>query len=210
MDKYDVGIIGAGVAGSFAAFTIAQNNKKCKTILFDLGRPPMKRRRQLEGWLGCLPNSDGKLYINDVQNIANLVGSDNAANSFQEFKKVFSLVDDFKIIRDRAPSVSMTKKMKKFGYQILLNDYIQIFPKTIHTLSKLMSEAIDKSTNIDCSFDDEVKSITREKDIFRVVTESKEYLCKKVIIAVGRSGWRWAQKLYHDLGLIENNNTSKF
>ena len=53
MNKYDVGIIGAGVAGAFAALRISQNNPGTKTIIFDFGRPPGKRRRQLEGWFGC-------------------------------------------------------------------------------------------------------------------------------------------------------------
>jgi len=63
---YDVGIIGAGVAGSFASLKLAKEHKNVKAILFDLGRPPMKRRRQLEGWLGCLPNSDVKLYLSHI------------------------------------------------------------------------------------------------------------------------------------------------
>ena len=34
----------------------------------------MKRRRQLEGWLGCLPNSDGKIYLSDTSKVAELTG----------------------------------------------------------------------------------------------------------------------------------------
>lgn len=210
MDKYDIGIIGAGVAGSFAAFKIAQDHKKCKTILFDLGRPPMKRRRQLEGWLGCLPSSDGKLYLNDIQNVSNITGNEVSQHSFQQVKKLISSVDDFKTIHDRSPSVSMNKKIKKFGYDISLNDHIQIFPKNIHALSKSMSESVEEAKNIDFSFDDEVKTIIKKDNVFHVITESKEYLCDKVIIAVGRSGWRWARDLYNDFNIIENNNTAKF
>ena len=82
MTNYDVGIIGAGVAGSFAALKIAKDHKNIKTILFDLGRPPMKRRRQLEGWLGCLPNSDGKLYLNDLDRVSNLVGAKKTKSAY--------------------------------------------------------------------------------------------------------------------------------
>lgn len=210
MDKYDIGIIGAGVAGSFAAFKITQDYKKCKTILFDLGRPPMKRRRQLEGWLGCLPSSDGKLYFNDVKNVSTLTDVETAQSSFQQFKKLVSMVDDFKVITDRSPLVNMSKRIKKFGYQISLNDYVQIFPKNIHALSKLMSKTMDESKNIDFSFDDEVKKIIKKDDLFHVITESKEYMCNKIIIAVGRSGWRWARELYNDFNIIEDNNIAKF
>jgi uncharacterized FAD-dependent dehydrogenase len=210
MDKYDIGIIGAGVAGSFAAFKIAQDHKKCKTILFDLGRPPMKRRRQLEGWLGCLPSSDGKLYLNDIQNVSNLTNAEVSQHAFQQFKKLVSSVDDFKTIHDRSPLVNMNKKIKKFGYDISLNDHIQIFPKNIHALSKSMSEVVDEAKNIDFSFDDEVKKIIKKDNVFHIITESKEYLCNKVIIAVGRSGWRWARDLYNDFDIVEDNNIAKF
>lgn len=210
MSNFDVGIIGAGVAGAFATLKMAKDHKNVKTILFDLGRPPMKRRRQLEGWLGCLPNSDGKLYMNDLDRVTDLVGlrKSKAANNW--FQKVLSNIDDFKVTKDRAPNVAVEKRLKKIGYDISLNDYIQIYPKDIHALSKHMSEFIEDYKNITYSFDNEVKGITIQKNMFLVETESQIYKCKKLIIAVGRSGWRWARDLYSKLGIIDNNDTAKF
>lgn len=77
---FDVAIIGAGLAGSFAALRLSQQ-KNTKTILFDLGRPPGKRRRQLEGWFGVFPNSDGKFYLHDVEKISGMVGGRRAKSS---------------------------------------------------------------------------------------------------------------------------------
>lgn len=210
MDKYEIGIIGAGVAGSFAALKIAQDYKKSKAILFDLGRPPMKRRRQLEGWLGCLPSSDGKLYLNDLNKISQLVGDKTSKLSFDYFNSILSKVDKFKIIKDRDPHVAMNKKLKKFGYNLTPNDYIQLYPKNIHALSKIMADIIDKTGNIDFSFDNEVKKIYKQNNVFHVVTDVKEYLCDKIIVAVGRSGWRWVKELFTDLDIVENNNIAKF
>lgn len=42
MNVFDVGIVGAGVAGAFAALRVAERHKKTKAILFDIGRPPGK------------------------------------------------------------------------------------------------------------------------------------------------------------------------
>lgn len=211
MSNYDVGIIGAGIAGAFATLKIAKDYKNAKTILFDLGRPPMKRRRQLEGWLGCLPNSDGKLYLNDIDRVADVVGTRKAKSARTLFDKVLSNVsDDFKIIKDKAPSASVDKKIKKLGYEVQLNDYIQIYPKDIHSLSKYMAETVEQSKNITFSFDNEVKRIYKTKNVFTVVTEEQEYKCKKLIIAVGRSGWRWASELYNSLGIVDNNDTARF
>lgn len=210
MTNFDVGIIGAGVAGAFATLKMAKDHKSVKTIVFDLGRPPMKRRRQLEGWLGCLPNSDGKLYLNDLNRVTDLVGLRKSKAAYNWFDKVLANVDEYKVTKDRAPNVSVEKRLKKIGYDISLNDFIQIYPKDIHALSKFMSEAIEGHSNITYSFDNEVKGITIQKNMFLVETDTQVYKCKKLIIAVGRSGWRWAKDLYASLGIIDNNDIAKF
>lgn len=208
---FDIGIIGAGVAGAFATLKLAKDHKGVKAIVFDLGRPPMKRRRQLEGWLGCLPNSDGKLYLNDLNKVADVVGTRKTKSSRTWFDKILSNVsDNFKVFKDKAPSISVDKKIKKLGYEVQLNDYIQIYPKDIHALSKYMAETIEQNKNITFNFDNEVKKIYKTKNIFTIVTEDKEYKCKKLIIAVGRSGWRWASELYNSLGIVDNNDTARF
>lgn len=210
MSNFDVGIIGAGVAGAFATMKMAEDHKNVKTILFDLGRPPMKRRRQLEGWLGCLPNSDGKLYLSDLNKVTDLVGLRKSKASYNWLHKTISNVENFKVIKDRSPNAAVEKRFKKIGYEVSLNDYIQMYPKDIHALSKFMSESIEKYKNITFNFDNEVKKVRKEKGLFVVSTETQEFRCKKLIIAVGRSGWRWATDLYSDFGIIDNNDTARF
>ena len=43
-----------------------------------------------------------------------------------------------------------------------------------------------------------------------VVTDEQEFRCKKIIIAVGRSGWRWAKDLFTDFGIVDSNDNAKF
>jgi uncharacterized FAD-dependent dehydrogenase len=210
MTIFDVGIIGAGVAGSFATYKISKEYKNVKTIVFDLGRPPMKRRRQLEGWLGCLPNSDGKLYLTDIDKVANLTGLRKAKSSFTYFNNILKNINDYKIIVDKKPQVSVEKKFKKAGYDIQLNDYMQIFPSDIHALSKYMAEFIEKNNNIHFSFDNEIKQIHKQKNYFVITSDNQEFKCKKIIIATGRSGWRWSSQLFNNFRLIENNDTAKY
>jgi len=210
MKDFDVGIVGAGVAGAFATLKLAKDHKNMKVILFDLGRPPMKRRRQLEGWLGCLPNSDGKLYQADVSRVADLTGLRKAKSAHTWLRHVMEQIDTFKVTKDRAPAASMDKKLKKLGYDISLNDYVQVYPKEIHTLSKYMAEAIEVNKNITFSFDSEVARVVKQKNMFVITTEEQEYRCKKLIIAVGRSGWRWASDLYNSFGIVDNNDTARF
>lgn len=210
MNNYDVGIIGAGVAGAFATLKVAKDHKNAKAIVFDLGRPPMKRRRQLEGWLGCLPNSDGKLYLNNMAKVADLVGVRKSKAAYNYFEKILSNVDTFKVTKDKSPIVSMEKKLKKIGYDISLNDHIQIYPKDIHLLSKFMAETIEVNKNITFNFDSEVKSICKQKNVFIIKAEDQEFKCKKLIIAVGRSGWRWASQLFNSMGIVDNNDIARF
>lgn len=210
MSNFDVGIIGAGVAGAFATLKIAQDHKNVKTALFDLGRPPMKRRRQLEGWLGCLPNSDGKLYLSDNEKVSNLVGVRKSKSAQNYFNKSLANIDDYKIIKDKLPGASVSKKIKKLGYDLTLNDYIQVYPKDIHALSKYMADIIEQNRNITFCFDNEIKKIYKQRSMFVIVTDEQEYKCKKIIFAVGRSGWRWAKELYTDFGIIDNNDIARF
>jgi len=210
MNNYDVAILGAGVAGSFAALKIAQEYKGVKTILFDLGRPPSKRRRQLEGWLGVLPNSDGKLYLNDISRVAEVTGNKRARAAEKWFNNYTSDIFDPKIIKDKPPSISAGKKIKKSGFEVQLNDYKQIYPKDIHNLSRAMSSCINNSKNLTMSFDDEVVKVLKQKGSFTIISSSKEITCKKIIICTGRSGWRWTKNLYDWLGVVENNDIAKF
>lgn len=207
---YDVGIVGAGVAGAFTCLKLAKDHKNVKVILFDLGRPPMKRRRRLEGWLGCLPNSDGKLYQTDVGKVADVIGLRKAKSAHTWMRHVMEKIDTFKVVKDRAPNVAVEKRLKKLGYNIVLNNYVQVYPKEIHALSKYMAETIEQNKNITFCFDNEVMRVTKQKGMFVVNTEDQEYRCKKLVIAVGRSGWRWAKELYANFGIIDNNDIARF
>jgi hypothetical protein len=37
-----------------------------------------------------------------------------------------------------------------------------------------------------------------------------DFVCKKLIFCVGRGGWRWAQEIFEQFGIIEENNLTKF
>lgn len=210
MDTYDIAIVGAGIAGGFAALKIAKEYKNTKTILFELGKAPHKRRYQICGWLGILPNSDGKLFINDINEIENITTSRKANTAYNYFNNYVSNIIDFKITNDRAPNVSMEKKIQKSEFEIRLNDFIQLYPKDIHILSKNMSNILFSSKNITMSFDNEVLNITKEGKSFILESDGKKIECKKLIICTGRSGWRWTKQLYDSFGIIENNDIAKF
>jgi len=209
MSIFDVAIVGAGLAGSFAALRLS-HNKNVKTILFDLGRPPGKRRRQLEGWFGVFPNSDGKFYLNDVDNVGNIVGPRKAKSSATWVNNYFTKHVDFKVHEDRKPYAPLEKRIQKNGFDFHLNDYIQFYPKDIHVVSKNIATELEDSGRVQFSFDNEVYKIHKQKGVFSIQTAQGEFLAKKVLIAVGRSGWRWATDIFNHFDIVENNDYATF
>jgi uncharacterized FAD-dependent dehydrogenase len=86
-----------------------------------------------------------------------------------------------------------------------------MYPKEVHSLSKYISDAAEDCKNVTLSFDNEIKTIYKQKGYFVIIGgEGQEYKCKKVIIAAGRSGWRWAKDLFNSFGIVDNNDIARF
>jgi hypothetical protein len=207
---FDCCIIGMGVGGIFASHRIATKHRGLKLLCIEAGRPSGKRRLQMMGFGGTFPSGDGKLFLSDLPIVANLVGLQKTKSAHNVFKQILNQISKFQIIKDRMPISSMEKRLSKLEYQISLNDYIQMFPKEIHSLSKYIANIIEQDKNITCSFDNEVLHITKQKNTFILNTEEGEFRSKKIILAVGRSGWRWAQEVFTKFELIENNDLARF
>lgn len=207
--KYDLGIIGAGVAGAFAALRVAEKHRRTKTILFDLGKAPGKRRRQLEGWLGCFPTGDGKIYSN-IDKLYDIAPKRKVNYINKWVLNVLESVGTIKVTKNRLPSAKARSAIQNCGYKLELNDYIQWEPAEAHQLSRVISNKLDDYKNITFSFDNEIYSILKQNDEFKVSSEDGDYICKKVILCVGRSGWRWTNNLYRNFGILKSDDYSKY
>lgn len=210
VNHFDVGIIGSGVAGSFALKKILKNNKNVKVAVFDAGRPPLKRRHQLYGFLGCLPGSDGKLYLNDLNKVSEIAGYKKTTLANKWVMEQLATVTNMKVVKDKRPSITAEKRLRKHGFDIELNNHYQLYPKDIHSFSRSIVEELDQNSNTLSSFDNEVFKVLKHKNYFSIITSAGEFQCKKVIISVGRSGWRWVSELFSNFGIIENNDIAKF
>lgn len=210
MTNFDVAIIGAGVAGAFAALKIIQTNKNIKIAIFDIGRPPQKRRVQMVGWFGLFPNSDGKFYLNDIDKVSEITGTKKSSSANKFISDYISNLTDYKTIKDKSPSITAEKRIKKFEFNVELNNYVQLYPKDIHIISKDVASHLIDNPNVYMSFDDEVSNITKQKNNFIIHSQYRQFNCKKVLICAGRSGWRWAKDLFSSFGIIENNDYAKF
>ncbi len=208
MKAYNIGIIGAGVAGSFAALKIAEKHKDLKAILFEFGRPPGKRRRQLEGWFGCFPNGDGKIYTNDHEKVLADGRRVKSANRWI-FNKLAE-INDPKIIKSKSPNTIIIKKINEMGFEFRAHDYQQWYPESIHQLSKVAAETIESVGNVEFSFDNEVFEISKNGKLFNITTADGDFKCEKVLLCAGRSGWRWVNEQYRKLGILLKDNIATY
>lgn len=208
--NYDIGIVGGGVAGAFAALRLAEFHKRSKAILFELGRPPGKRRRPLEGWLGCFPTGDGKVYPDDIEKVLELADGRRVKAINRWVYRHLNEVNPAKLVRSRKPLVGLQNKIEDAGFDFSIRDYQQWRPDSIHQLSRLIAERIEDAGNISFSFDNEVFNFAKQGGHFILNTESGEFRCKRLVLCAGRSGWRWVNKLYRDLGILVTDDVAKY
>lgn len=207
---YDIGIVGSGIAGSFAAFKASTDYKDSSVILFDFGRPPGKRRkRQLEGFLGCFPIGDGKIYTN-TYDIDNYIDFNSKKLALDWVMKKLLINGPQKIIEDKLPNKDTKSKIEKLNFKIKKNNYIQWKPEHVHKLSKMMSAAIEDAGNCTLSFENEIFEIIKQDDFFVVMSEKGDFKCKKILISVGRSGWRWSNNLFKKMGISSNDDYAEY
>lgn len=208
--KLDVCIIGCGVAGTLASLRIHEKYKSIKTLVIELGKPPGKRRRFLEGFLGLFPNSDGKLFIDDTQQLLEFIDGRSVAAAERFVYRWLEQVGPTKVAPNKLPAASVLKKIDQNDFEFKNLDYIQWKPENIHQLSKLISETTEASKNLNYSFNNEVFKILKKKDGFIISTEEGEIFAKQILLATGRSGWRWATQLYKDLGMEIQNDYATY
>jgi len=210
-NTYDIGIIGSGVAGMMAATTLSDkgtNGKK--VIVFDLGKKWFKRRAQMFAFAGLLPNSDGKYYSNDLKQLKKFLPSKSVDSAYAKLNKFYKEHIEFDVIKDNKPSVSKLNQLSTNGFSYIQNDYVQLVPKQIHNLMKGIVSKLEDHKDITFNFDNEVLCINKTTDGFDLSTEYGDYHCKKLLVCVGRSGWRWCAEFFNHIGIIDNNTTIKY
>lgn len=228
--NYDIGIIGAGVSGVFAALRLAEKHKHLKVVVFEFGPPPpnclredpikmKRRRRQLEGWMGCFPTGDGKLYLEeDTEKILKLVDGRKVKSAKAWFESQLELeVQSRKnyncksrLVDNKHPTSIIKKTFSDNGFEFKLHKYEQYYPEQIHQLAKILAEKIEDAGNVYLSFDTDVFEFKKDGKKFIINTSQGNFKCKKLILGSGRSGWRWVNNIYNKLGILQENNIARY
>ncbi|MFW6220221.1 MAG: NAD(P)/FAD-dependent oxidoreductase [Nanoarchaeota archaeon] len=207
MEEYDLIIVGAGPAGLFCAYEISKKTN-LKFLIIDKGKAPLERLRNKDdimcgvGGAGCM--SDGKLNIDPY------IGGD-LKELFNDEKIAYEIIDyvDNIFVKFGAPKEMMlnngkTQKLKQKASQAGIK-YIPIrqkhigsdnLPKLIDKIKKEIEKKGDFLLNTTV-FD----IITKNDNVKGVILDNdKKIYSKKVILAPGRSGNEWFNKI------IENHN----
>ena len=219
VNNYDVVIVGAGPAGLFTAYELKRLNKALKVCLIDQGKRaknricPMKQGHScvncqpcqiLSGFGGAGTFSDGKL------NFIPKLGKSDLFKYMSE-SEAYKIIDDTEEIfnkfgMDAEVYPKSTEKSEEIKREVTLKGARLLLIKQKHLGSDTLPEHIEKFTTyledegVDIVESGNVLDVEQDENNLNHVTytlysETKEMTAKYVVIAPGRTGAEWVQKL---------------
>ncbi len=224
--KYDVAIIGGGLAGIFAGYELTVNHPNLKVILLEQGTPigdrscPIIDKKVtncvncktcaiMRGFGGAGAFSDGKFnfttqfggWLNDYmsdQAVMNLIEYVDSVNLlFGATEEVFSTA---------TPQADMIRR-KAISYDLHLMDARCKHLGTERNREILQRQARWLEDHLDLSCKTKVETITHQSDgTYLLDTSIGEIESTYLIAAPGRSGAEWFSRQCHDLKLPLLNN----
>lgn len=217
--NYDVVIVGAGPAGLFTAYELKRLNKNLKVCLIDQGKRaknrncPMKQGHNcvncqpcqiLSGFGGAGTFSDGKL------NFIPKLGKSDLFKYMSE-SEAYKIIDDTEEIfnkfgMDAEVYPKSTEKSEEIKRQVTLKGARLLLIKQKHLGSDTLPEHIEKFTTyledegVDIVESGNVLDIEQDENNLNYVTYEKanstaKMSAKYVVVAPGRTGAEWVQKL---------------
>lgn len=221
--KYDVIIVGAGASGIFAAYELMQKNGSIKVAMLEKGTELKKRICPIDnvkikaciqcptcsimnGFGGAGGMSDGKYNITN-----NFGGELYKYVGRKEALDLMHYVDVVNCKMGGSEAKLYSTENNDLRTKALRHDLHLLDAEVRHLgtdrnqviLSNLYEYMKDK---IDIIFDTEVLDIEKQEDEFSVETDTRKYVCSKLILATGRSGSKWISKICGKLGINTESN----
>ncbi len=216
---YDVVIVGAGPAGLFAAYELITRREGLKVLLVDQGRfaetrvcPMNKFGTQckncnpcqiLSGYGGAGTFSDGKLnYVPKLgkSDLYKYMSSDAAEKLLDDTEAIFNRfgMDSDVYPTNMEEALRIKKQVAVTGAKLLIIKQKHLgsdnLPGYIEDFTKFLKDSgvtlLDRTEVLDIIESDKGMTVTCKKG-----RTTDEYKAKYVIIAPGRTGAKWIQKL---------------
>lgn len=219
---YDVILIGAGAAGIFAAYEMVKDGKEMDVLMLEKGYPLDKRKCPktinpdvpcrckscsiMEGFYGAGGYSDGKY------NITNNFGGD--LYRYVGEKEAIDLmwyVDEINLSMGGEDATLYSTGNSDLKAEALKHDLHLLDAQVRHlgtdrnfVIAQNMYDVIKDKMAI--HFESEVYTVNKVEDHFVVTTKDKTFEGKKVILATGRTGSNWINKVCQHFGIKTENN----
>lgn len=222
-NKFDIGIVGGGPAGIFAAYELVINNPDMNIVLIEAGHDIYSRRcpisdKKVPACIKCNPCgimrgfggagafSDGKY------NFTTQFGG--WLNDYLPDQTVLNLIDyvDQINLNYGAPSEFFSTQNSSLGKEAIKYDLHLLDAKVRHlgtenNLQILKSIYDYLKKNITMLFGTTVSSIKKQDSTFVLETAKEGNIkCDYLIAAPGRAGSEWFSHQCRDLGLSLSNN----
>ena len=222
--KYDVAIVGAGPAGSFAAYELLAKKPGLKVIVLESGKDIDQRscpiaQGKVKRCIGCVPCSimrgfgGAGAFSDGKYNITNQFGGtlyEHVGKS--EAIELMRYVDEINLKYGgegtrlySTANTSIRKTCLQNGLH-LLDAQVRHLGTDINyvVLDNLYHELKD---SVDFYFNTAVTSVTREGTDCRVTTEDgRVYTAPCCVISVGRSGSKWMEGVCRSLDIPTKSN----
>ena len=220
MDKYDLIIVGAGPAGIFTAVELLRHGSRDKILLVEKGKPVEQRRcpkAQLGYCVNCRPTcaittgfsgagafSDGKLSLSyEVGgDLPTLIGADFAQKLIDYTDKIyleFGADPHVEGIYTGEEIREIRKNAIKAGLKLVDCPIRHLGTEKAHQLYQAVEEHL-QAAGVEMLFETECENILLDGSackgvILREKTGPREVEAKQVVIATGRRGADWLEKL---------------
>lgn len=222
LSVYDVILVGAGAAGIFAAYELVKDGKELDVLMLEKGYAldkrscPKTRNPDLpcrckscsimEGFYGAGGFSDGKY------NITNSFGGD--LFRYVGEKEAIDLmwyVDEINLSLGGEEARLYETGTSNLKSEALKHDLHLLDAKVRHlgtdrnlVIAGNMYDFI--KDKMDIRFESEVYTVNKIDDHFLVTTKEGTFKSKKVVLATGRTGSNWINKICQQFGIKTENN----
>lgn len=219
MKNFDVVIVGAGPAGLFTAYELKEKKKDLKVCLIDLGKRaenrvcPMKQGHKcmncnpcqiLSGFGGAGTFSDGKLNFIPKLGKSDLFKYMSESDAYKIIDDTEGIFNKFGMDAEVYPK--NTEKSEEIKREVTLKGARLLLIKQKHLGSDTLPKHIENFTNylenegVEIIESGNVLDIDQDKDNLNIVTyikgdKTQTMQAKYVVVAPGRTGAEWVQKL---------------